>query len=815
MEIQGKIKLLKSNQVDSSGVAVAPLASELEFGQIAVNYSALNPSLFFKDANGKVVKIVTEEVIADTLADILGGSAADLSTLKELLDAFATSDIATVQADVLKRLSAVETGKVDKVAGKGLSTNDYTNADKAHMTNTSNPHGVTKAQVGLGNVLDKEQLGKTETAAAATKLGTNSVLSGSVNIHTDNRMYQLYEGVTDAPVTSTNGCKMLALKWDENAASQMFFEHNTDDVHIRRKAGTWQQWRKLWHSGNSNLSTVDWSAASLHACTANPALTVYDTNKSKKSYFGWVDVHGTYMSNVASTKVIGIKDDGTPHYSGHELYHTGNSNKLTINWAANVMNANSFVGTDLALSGNAFIQKNQVWHAGNNLFANKANTDLNTIDATKWSTTSITSGADTLNAPMDYVNMFNLGSSGSYGGSVQLASYYGNANIFYMRGWDDRGYYKNWVQLFHTGNINKSDVDFTCKNLVVDGYIKRKSSNPFILFNATNLADTWDYAMTDGAFYPVTNKFALGTASNQWGSVHCGNVFFNELYSGNLHFGSIHQTNKILTLGTTATGLDKINFECGGGLYANLTKAGLGVTTNISAGANISAGGNVTAKGDVVAYSATSNVRIEPTVGGASNLFDLGDVELPTTLTNNYVLAYDASKKKWTAKESVGTGGAKVDYDRLTNLPTTFTPKPHNHEDATYVSDVRLKQNINPLDNALNTVLALDAKSFGWTTEAKERYNMKDEVSYGYIAQDVEKIIPDIVKELETGDGYIGVEYIKVIPFITEAIKQLHFNTIESNLNLKKELNKMNKVYSSLFNDYKQLKAELAALKAR
>ena len=56
--------------------------------------------------------------------------------------------------------------KVDKVFGKGLSTNDFTNADKAvldeakdatervnaHLADFNNPHEVTPNQIGLGNV---------------------------------------------------------------------------------------------------------------------------------------------------------------------------------------------------------------------------------------------------------------------------------------------------------------------------------------------------------------------------------------------------------------------------------------------------------------------------------------------------------------------------------------------------------------------------------------------------------------------------------------------------------------------------------------
>jgi hypothetical protein len=67
--------------------------------------------------------------------------------------------------------------KVDKVTGKGLSTEDYTTAEKnklfalnsanyepadaniqSHIGSTSNPHSVTKSQVGLENVSNDTQL---------------------------------------------------------------------------------------------------------------------------------------------------------------------------------------------------------------------------------------------------------------------------------------------------------------------------------------------------------------------------------------------------------------------------------------------------------------------------------------------------------------------------------------------------------------------------------------------------------------------------------------------------------------------------------
>ena len=50
-------------------------------------------------------------------------------------------------------------------------------------------------------------------------------------------------------------------------------------------------------------------------------------NSVVKSVFGWYNgdsKYGTYMYSVSSRKYLGIKDDGTPHYHGNTLWHSGN-----------------------------------------------------------------------------------------------------------------------------------------------------------------------------------------------------------------------------------------------------------------------------------------------------------------------------------------------------------------------------------------------------------------------------------------------------------------------------------------------------------
>lgn len=71
------------------------------------------------------------------IANLINGAPATMDTLKEI------SDILNDNADVVEAL--------ETAVGSKASAADLT----AHTTNKSNPHGVTKAQIGLGNVENK------------------------------------------------------------------------------------------------------------------------------------------------------------------------------------------------------------------------------------------------------------------------------------------------------------------------------------------------------------------------------------------------------------------------------------------------------------------------------------------------------------------------------------------------------------------------------------------------------------------------------------------------------------------------------------
>jgi len=79
------------------------------------------------------------------------------------------------------------------------------------------------------------------------------------------------------------------------------------------------------------------------------------------------------------------------------------------------------------------------------------------------------------------------------------------------------------------------------------------------------------------------------------------------------------------------------------------------------------------------------------------------------------------------------------------------------------VSDISLKDNISPLTNSKETINQLNPVSFNWKSSGEK--------SYGLIAQEVEQILPSIVRS--KSDGTKTVNYIEIIAFLIAAVKDL------------------------------------------
>lgn len=113
-------------------------------------------------------------------------------------------------------------------------------------------------------------------------------------------------------------------------------------------------------------------------------------------------------------------------------------------------------------------------------------------------------------------------------------------------------------------------------------------------------------------------------------------------------------------------------------------------------------------------------------------------------------------------------------------------------------SDERLKENIEPLNNALEIVKQLQPKTYSYQADKVEEFGLSDDVQFGLIAQELEKILPQLVTEQAIGDEdgniYKGIEYAQLIPILLQAIKDLE-NEKEY---LTEKLNSQDKILSMI-----------------
>jgi hypothetical protein len=85
-------------------------------------------------------------------------------------------------------------------------------------------------------------------------------------------------------------------------------------------------------------------------------------------------------------------------------------------------------------------------------------------------------------------------------------------------------------------------------------------------------------------------------------------------------------------------------------------------------------------------------------------------------------------------------------------------------------SDRRLKRNIEPLNSSLDKVMHLQGVSYEWKVEENPGRGFTSYREIGLIAQDVEGVIPELVRT--DSEGYKALAYDKMVPVLIEAIKE-------------------------------------------
>ena len=85
-------------------------------------------------------------------------------------------------------------------------------------------------------------------------------------------------------------------------------------------------------------------------------------------------------------------------------------------------------------------------------------------------------------------------------------------------------------------------------------------------------------------------------------------------------------------------------------------------------------------------------------------------------------------------------------------------------------SDMRLKNNLQVIEGALDKIDGINGYEFDWNDKSPGWARQRGH-DVGVVAQEIEKIHPEIVEERK--NGYLGVDYKRLVPLLIQGIKEL------------------------------------------
>ena len=258
------------------------------------------------------------------------------------------------------------------------------------------------------------------------------------------------------------------------------------------------------------------------------------------------------------------------------------------------------------------------------------------------------------------------------------------------------------------------------------------NDNPFARTLAKN---TYFTAYPDlGAGLAANASLASGLASNSSLVLRlAGNTSFLSTLSGNLGLSDSYVAIG-MQAGLTNQGSNSVAIGYQAGLYSQSAEA---VAIGDNAG-NSNQGQSAIAIGQ---YAGLSNQAANSIVLNASGL------ELDAANSGFYVNPIRAAASS-----------------------TALYYNPETGEITCLASDRRLKRNIQPVTNALGTLMELNPVTYEMKYKLSDtNYPMRDT---GFIAQELRKVLPDLVSEKPGKEKILNVNLTPLIPILTKAVQQ-------------------------------------------
>jgi hypothetical protein len=631
-------------------------------------------------------------------------------------------------ADVTTSLAT----KVDKVTGKELSTNDYTTAEKTKLA------AITGTNTG-------DQVNITGNAGTATKLQSSVTINGVA-----------FDGSANItlPAASPTGIPYTGATQAVNLGA---FDLTVNGIKVGLGAGNVSSNTAIGTAALTSNTTGDSNiAVGMNALSGNITgsySTAIGLDALKLSTGGFNTAYGAFALDKTTT---GVNNTAIGPLA-LEYNETGTLN-TAIGYDAGVSSSNKNLTNTTAIGNGAKV------------------TASNTIQLGNASVTDVkTSGNLTVNGITLGKGGGNQGSNIAFGSTALTSNTTGGSNTAIghrtlsnnLAGGDNTAVGANALR-FNTGNFSQLKGTYN-----------------------TALGSSSLNSNTEGSYNTATgaNALSLNTLGNRNTAIGY-NALEKNTNSFNTAIGSDALRNNTSGDNNTATGSDALKSNTTGvnntaygssTLLGNTTGSGntaigytalfSNLTDGNSKGDNNTAIGNGALKWNTTGSNNTASgtsALIDNTTGAQNIAIGTNALSNNTTGSNNTAIGYGANVTSGTLTNTTAIGnGASVSASHTIQLGNTAVTTIGGQVAWTAASDSRIKKNIVNSTYGLATVLKLRPVEYNLISN--------DLKQVGFIAQEVQKLVPEVVtgKEGDLSKGEIlGITYSNLVPVLTKAIQE-------------------------------------------
>ena len=650
----------KRSSVLVSGAAKAPTASQLDYGELAINYSSTDPQLFIKDSSGSVISILSSYAPLAG-ADFTGNVSFDANVVIKG-DSTNGSGELTLNCEINNHAVKIKGPAHSASANYPLTL--PTSAGSSSQVLTTDGSGNLSWAVSSMSTADKTKLDGIETGATADQTGAEIKslyeAEADTNAFTDSLLNKLINIASGAEVN-------VNADWNATSGDAQILNKPTVVSAFTNDAGY------ITSADGGNAQTLDGLDS-----------TQFLRSDANDTLGGVL----SYTSDAARLQFTNTTYSAQLHIGG---WTTTNSNDISrIRNSTGNLHIDSAANGSLYLNhystGDVFIRGNTAWHAGND--GSGSGLDADNLDGYTWN---------------------------SSGKDVRATEFYAD----------------NWFRNYNDGEGLYNQATGVHWHSDGDGYwTARDSSSHIGIKLKTNGSSLRGYVYANSSneigFLDSDGNWAIRHVRDSRTEFFINNTEYAEINTDYLTHTSDIRSPLFYDSNNTSYYLDPASYSYVAYLGRRAHHTGHLVGSYNSVGPN----------------SYKSNPIY--TIGSSYNPAD-------AALSNMYGIGYTHTNASFFSLSGQSGWGMYVasDGDARVQLNGGNGAISCTGNITAYASDQRLKTNIKPIDNALNKLMKISGVEYDWIDECESEYEFQPRQKHeiGVIAQEVQKVLPELVFE--------------------------------------------------------------------